>query len=317
MNSLGVSFGRISTASTKKQYEGVLRAMLNRMYGEDGWFGKDIYELFKDKKKVEKDLKSSKYINTRHSKLSAILKMYVDKREYRDIYEYYKGLFDVVMNERESVDANEMTEKQKENWLSKDEVVKIRQELFNQFVDLPDNKVKGNKVNYYKVLKWLLISLYTLIQTRRSKDYASMVVVRERPSKLDDKKNYFITSEKKFIFNVFKTNKTFGRQEIEVPIDLMKVLLMYSRYWTDENINKYNSGGEVPLLMSVDGDGLTGPQNITKLLNSAFGKKVSSSMLRHIFITYEEPELLKYGKNATKMGHSINQAVKYYKNVEK
>jgi hypothetical protein len=70
----------------------------------------------------------------------------------------------------------------------------------------------------------------------------------------------------------------------------------------------------VPFLVFDDGKPLDQVNSITRVLNKVFGKKVGSSMLRHIYVSG------KYGdvneeqkKDAEMMGHSVDMARDYIK----
>jgi hypothetical protein len=57
-------------------------------------------------------------------------------------------------------------------------------------------------------------------------------------------------------------------------------------------------------------------QNITRELNSIFGKKISTSMLRHIYLSnlYKDvPKLNQMRETAEKMGHDFTTALQYVK----
>ena len=69
------------------------------------------------------------------------------------------------------------------------------------------------------------------------------------------------------------------------------------------------------LLYSTNGNRLSSPQ-ITRILNKVFGKNVSTSMLRHIYLTdvYKDvPALEKMQKLAKSMGHSLETSLEYIK----
>jgi hypothetical protein len=116
------------------------------------------------------------------------------------------------------------------------------------------------------------------------------------------KDNYYKAG--KFYFNKYKTDSTYGLQVIDIPKPLDKIL----KKWNKININDY-------VLYSTNGNRLSSPQ-ITRILNKVFGKNVSTSMLRHIYLTdvYKDvPALEKMQKLATSMSHSVATAMEYIK----
>ena len=69
------------------------------------------------------------------------------------------------------------------------------------------------------------------------------------------------------------------------------------------------------MLYSTNGNKLTSPQ-VTRILNKVFGKNISTSMLRHIYLTdaYKNiPALNEMQNIATDMAHSVSTAMEYIK----
>jgi hypothetical protein len=66
----------------------------------------------------------------------------------------------------------------------------------------------------------------------------------------------------------------------------------------------------------LDGHPLVQTNSITKLLNRTFGKKISSSALRHIFLSDKYKDVAKDMKeDAEAMAHSVGQQKEYIKNT--
>jgi integrase len=144
----------------------------------------------------------------------------------------------------------------------------------------------------------LLAGVVTGLPPRRNLDYTEMMI-RGYDTKKD---NYY--KGNKFYFNQYKTAKNYGLQTLDVPVEFNTIL----KKWIKKNENDY-------LLYSSNGNKLTSPQ-VTKIFNNVFKKNVSSSMLRHIFLTekYKNmPALTDIQSLATKMGHSSQQALEYVK----
>jgi hypothetical protein len=134
---------------------------------------------------------------------------------------------------------------------------------------------------------------------RRSQDFTELKI-RNYDTK---KHNYYKGG--KFYFNIYKTSKNYGLQIIDVPPELNTLL----KKWVKLNTKDF-------MLYSSNGNKLTSPQ-VTKMLNKIFGNKnVSTSILRHIFLTdrYKNmPALTDIQDLATKMAHSSEQALEYIK----
>ena len=73
----------------------------------------------------------------------------------------------------------------------------------------------------------MIYGLYTLFPARRL-DYKNMKLTTETNVDMLNDINYLILSNpKQFVFNAYKTDKTYGKQVFEVPEDLDKVFNQY------------------------------------------------------------------------------------------
>ena len=69
------------------------------------------------------------------------------------------------------------------------------------------------------------------------------------------------------------------------------------------------------MVYSSNNNKISCPQ-ITRILNKVFGKKISTSMLRHIYLTnvYKDvPQINKMENLANEMAHSVSTAMEYIK----
>ncbi len=151
-----------------------------------------------------------------------------------------------------------------------------------------------------KYLEFLLVACLSgvLIPPRRSQDYGEMKI-RNYDTKTD---NYFHAG--KFYFNKYKTAKTYGLQTLVLPKELNALI----RKWIKLSTNDY-------MLYSTNGNKLSSPQ-INRILNEAFGKAVSTNLLRHIYLSdkYKNvPAITEMENLAEKIGHSIPTAMEYVK----
>jgi hypothetical protein len=75
---------------------------------------------------------------------------------------------------------------------------------------------------------------------------------------------------------------------------------------------------EVKLFVNHEGSPQSLVNYITLRLNKIFGRKVASTMLRHIFITHKfGDEFEEMSKTASAMGHSLGEQRDYAKRVDK
>jgi integrase len=217
---------------------------------------------------------------------------------------YYDIMINMTKNINENNKTNEKTEKQKENWISWSDVT-------SKLKELQDN-LKLSKTptesQYNDLLDLVILALYTLQPPRRNKDYIDMVISKDDTS--DDNTNYLDLKKGQFIFNVFKTAKKDGRLIVDIPKNLMEVLKMYIKNHPFKNELKTQN---VPFLVSFNAKPLK-DNGITRILNKIFGKKVGSSMLRHIYLSSKYGDVLEEQKKDSQlMSHNLSTARDYIK----
>jgi hypothetical protein len=133
-------------------------------------------------------------------------------------------------------------------------------------------------------------------------------------SNMDDTNYNYLIIDKgsaKFILNNYKTEKKYHSVEIDIPNDLKQVILLYLKYHPLKNELK-NKEYNIPFLVD-DNKELKNSTEITKFLNKIFDKKISSSMLRNIFLSSKYGNLVNELKEDTKqMGTSVDTAMNNY-----
>lgn len=238
---------------------------------------------------------------TQYATLSAVLSLFKNKPAYKKTYQYW--LDKKVDATKEAPNPNEKTEKQEENWVTWEEVQKKKSDLLTAVSPSSLTKRTLTPEQSEQLLQLLVLSLYTDIPPRRNQDYTSLVVVKKLPKEASTDKNYYDLSTHKFVFNKYKTAKTYGQQIIDAPESLQKVITVYIKY----HPNKKEK--EIPLLPDLN------PTNgITRLLNRIFNKKIGSSMLRHIYLSDNLGEAIKgQEKLANDMAHSTSMQRDYIK----
>ena len=226
------------------------------------------------------------------------------KRLYRLYGEKLKEKRTELMESRG--DTLEKTAKEKENWVSWEDVSKLRDDLKADVVKFSGQKAI-TPTQYEKLLQYMVLSLYTYLPPRRNLDYQQMYVVKRWTDKLPTDRNYLDLAGKKFIFNRFKTVKTSGAQTSDIPDDLMAVVRQYLKFHA---LGK--SKGDFVFLAKPDGSALTTVNGITRLLNKLFGKKVGSSMLRHSYLSQKYgPVLEEMRTDAVAMAHDAPTQATY------
>lgn len=224
----------------------------------------------------------------------------------KDTAEIYRdSMMKKIKKHEEEQEEQKMSEKQEKNWMSWEEVLNVYEKTAKTAKTLLTSGAKLNPKELQIVQNWVILSLYTKIPPRRIQDYTLLLW---NPTKDDGDKtdNYIDFKKKQLVFNQYKTSGKYGTERIDIPKELMTVL------------NKWKTlkpEGQDYVLFNSAGKNLAGSE-LTIKLNKVFGKNVSASMLRHIYLSemYKDvPALKKMKDTAREMGHSVEMALKYVK----
>lgn len=220
----------------------------------------------------------------------------------------YKNYYDIMIDMTKKINDNnknnEKSDKQKENWISWDDVEKKFNELKN---NLKVSK-KPSEEQYDNLLNLVVLSLYVLLPPRRNTDYLEMEITKDKTE--DKNKNYLDLKKEQFIFNVYKTSKKDGQLIVSIPKDLMDIIKLYLKHHPHKLLLKKEN---IPFLVHFNGKKVK-ENGITRILNKIFDKKIGSSMLRHIYLSSKYGDVLKEQKNDSKlMSHSMLTQKDYIK----
>lgn len=237
-----------------------------------------------------------------------------DDHLYKTIHKFYSDLLNAKLNIRDDADTTVKSEAQKENWLSWEDVEKKWTQLKEE-VDMFKNEKNLSRKNFEVLVDFLVLSLYALIPPRRNKDYLCMwIMMNPKVEQESETKNYLDLENKKFYFHNYKTAKHYGTQTEDIPDNLMDVINIWVKH--HPTLKEKPKSEQVKLFINYEGisNKKTLDNFITLRLNRIFGKKVASTMLRHIYITHkfgnEYDTML---KTAVAMGHSIAEQKDYIK----
>jgi hypothetical protein len=254
--------------------------------------------------------------NSRSTMLGAILavlKLYQDKSTYKKPYKIYLDLkqgIKKILNEK----SNQKTEKQKENWISWEQVLEVKNNLKQQ-VEQFKNKKKITGVDYDLILQYFVLSLFADLKPRRNKDYQECYIVKQYNDEMSKDKNYLDLATDRFIFNQYKTAKTYGQQIVDFAdnTEFKEALKLYLKFHPlyKKQINK---SARIPLLVKYTGSPLSAINDLTRVLYRVFGgRPITSQLLRNIYLTEKYGDTLAEMKQTAKdMAHSTQEAQKTY-----
>jgi len=280
------------TASSLKTYISILNSIYKKMGGDKE---PDIDFFISKQDEIIDYLKDIPY-NTRKTKLASLVSLCFHNQKCAD--KYRKIMIEDINKYNDQQKTQVPTEKEKKNWVSQEELKRVYNNLYKDAYHL-FNRDNLTKNELMRLQNLVTLSLYTLIPPRRLLDYTLMKL-----RNYDESKDNYM-GKKKFFFNNYKTDKSYGKQTIDINTKLYNII----KKWEKKHNNDY-------LLFSDNGKPLQ-PSQLTLRLNKLFGKRVSVNALRHSFITEDVleamPEIRKLEKTAREMGHSLDSQILYKK----
>lgn len=200
----------------------------------------------------------------------------------------------------EQLKTQKKTEKQQENWMSWDEIVKTYKYVYRK-ASPSLTKERRTKKEMMELVDLIMLACYVLIPPRRSNDYTQMKI----KNYTEKKDNYVDMKKGILVFNQYKTNKTYGEQQVKMSPPLKSLL----KKWIKINPTDY-------LLFDSKGKPFSSSR-LTLRMNNIFGRNISTSMLRHIYLSDRfagQPTLKENEDLSEAMGHSI-QEQQFYRKV--
>lgn len=237
-----------------------------------------------------------------------------DQHLYKTIHKFYSEELRKARQVIDGVDTSIKTEKQADNWMEWSDIQAVWNELDDEVHLFKGQKTISNK-QFEQLVDYLVLSLFVLTEPRRNRDYQDMAIivknVKADTLKLD--MNYIDLINEKFIFNTYKTAKTYKQQVLDIPEKLMEVINVWVKHYPSLNTSA-RKDGTVPFLVNSKGDKQNAVNYITLRLNKILGKKIGSSMLRHIYISHKfGPVIAEQMEVAERMGHSVEEQKSYNK----
>ena len=219
--------------------------------------------------------------------------------------EYYKELSEQY---QKTIDTQKKTQKQKDNWVTMDDLKIIKNKYKKEVQEIIKLSNPTNK-QIDTIQRYLVCVLY--IGSKNNPplrlDYAPMFVKYISEYEKDNKNNLLVIKPNTMFFHIgkYKNVRSYGTKIIPVSPPLKKIIDIYL---------KYNKTGF--LLINANKTPMNA-NGLTKYLNKVFedtDKKISATMLRHIFLSEHYPADKKNReKTANKMCHSVGTAIDYSK----
>lgn len=243
--------------SSLTTYSSILKNLYIRVFGDE----KIDLTKFDNTEPVLKFLKDVPP-NKRKTILSSLV-IITDKKPYRDL------MAEDVRDYNKDISKQIKTPAQEESWVETNEIKKVFDDL-KQNADLIMKKKNITQSDLQQIQNYIILcvlgSIY--IKPRRSKDYVDFKI-KNIDTNVD---NYM--DKNKFFFSSYKTAKTYGKQEVDIPVQLKNII----KKWMLINPTDY-------LLFDANMNKLSSVK-LNQRLNRIFdGKKVGVNQLRHTYLT--------------------------------
>lgn len=275
--------------SSLKTYESILRNLYEKVFT-----GK-YYDLKKFDTEAEKVLKFLKDLPAKKRKtiLSALV-VITDNKAYREL------MLDDIKEYNKEEAKQEKTKEQQENWVDNKDIKELY-ELLKTNAGLLYKKKNLNNTDLQEIQNYIILTLFNgeYIPPRRAKDYTNFKI------KNIDKENDNYIDKNEFVFNSYKTAKTYGQQKVQIPKELKTIL----NKWIKVNPTDY-------LLFDSSLNALSNVK-LNQRLNKLFGKKVGVNMMRKSYLSGKYGDMIEkkneLADDMNKMGSSTLQENIYIK----
>jgi len=274
-------------------YVSILSNLYKKVYNDKDY----TLNKFTDTEKILKFLNENYEPRKRKTILSALVVL-TEKPEYRN-----QMLKDIQTYNKEE-GQQQLSEKQKEVYVNTDEVKRILAKLKKEATEAYNSLIMTPSMNTLQTIQnYIIMCLFSgvYIPPRRSKDYINFKI---KPKSIDKQKDNYM-DKNTFVFNDYKTSKTYGQQIVSIPKELQTII----KKWIKVNPTEY-------LLFDTTQKQLTVP-SLTHRLNKIFDKKVSVNQLRHTFLSDKYKDSIKTNEDMEedlkKMGSSMKQQKIYIK----
>lgn len=243
----------------------------------------------------------------------SVLEIYKDtSKKMLNLYQKFYNLMIKSNDKIKAIPTDKLSEVQEENWSTWQDVLNKFEELKKDVQPFINNE-SINKKNYNKLLEYVVLALYVYNEPRRN-EYVNMIVVKKYIPTMDPEHNYISYDDKKIIFNKYKTSKKLGQEIFEIKDDLFNVINQYFKFHPLIKGKKLTNKTAFEFLVNYDGSSLPSQNGLTRILNKIFDKHISSSMLRHIYLSYKYGDVVKdMEKTAKAMSHSLSTQKAYIK----
>ena len=297
--------------STVKQYL-ILIKKLQKLFDTTG------YDFLADPDAVYDKIKDNKYTSIRNTYNAIIITLMAlnnKKGDYDELIDKYGELRDELNQQYEDDQkAGKISERQKENFVKLEELKNMINKMAEE---IKDKNLKTKKELTAKDRELLMMyTLYNmLIEIPTRLDFAGMKYINKATyNKLSDEdkkeRNYLVNQKGKmfFVYNKYKTSKSYGEKIIDSSKELSKILRMFIKLTNKKNGDfMFTTSTGNPISANV------ASQMLLKYSKRYLGKNISTTLIRHIVLTDKFGDVKKQmAEMSEKTGHSTDTMMNIY-----
>lgn len=253
----------------------------------------DLYEILTHPKEYLAWIeKHSSSLQTQKSYISAILAVFkhtpeMKKKEQKYYYDWYQGFKNIHEQIDKQYKLNEPSHKQKEAYVSFDEIVKKRESL-----------EKGSKER-------LLLSLYSYLPPLRS-DFNEVYIYTEKPDEFKYSNYITLFDTPQLVLNEYKTVRKKDIFKKDLPKDLVEEIQVSLKEEPREWL--FMDRGNKPYLVNSYN------RWANRTLKKLFDKALTISLIRHSYINsldFNKLTVLEKENIAKDMAHTVQTQDRY------
>ena len=268
------------------------------------------FEWLRDIKAIQKRISAiSGTDETLAGYYRAIIIVLTDREQYKQTYDEYVTLRNDVRKHIDTArNSHTKSKRQTESSTTREEIERVRADLQRKATILKTKDTLTGK-DYAEIQNHMVVCMYTMMPPLRQ-DFVKMDVVNCLDDAADESTNFFVTDTKQIILNDYKTYSTYGQKILDVPEDLVEIIISTLRYRTDIGLARF------PLLVNTKGERLSASL-VSMNLKKCFGHPMGPTAFRIFHNTEAFGDLVKAladperAKIANAMCHGTTQQLEY------
>ena len=271
------------SASSINTYSSVLRGMHKEIFGTS-----DVDKDNLTKSHVLLDAMKDWPIPRKKTILSALVVITSGKPQEQ----YRKEMMDSLEKYRNEISGNEMTDRQRDNWVTKEEIEKTlkQKEKEAKLILKKENRTNRDLQSFQDYLLLVLTS-GVYFPPRRSLDWLAFKI-----RNINDNDNYM--DKDKLIFNKYKTAKSYGQQVVKVPRKVINAIKSYISILPEDREYLLSDSTGRPLYRENEASGSV---KVNQRISRMFpGKKVGVNSMRHTNLSEKFGDLVEERKRVDK-----------------